>query len=363
MDAQTTDARPPFVSRFTLGRIAVVVAAVVLVWALSDVALLIFFAVLLAVVLRGAADWLAARTGARVGLMLALVSIAVVAVLVGFAFWIGPELVREGNSLAHRLSQEWETLRQRFADTPIGRTVTQKAPSAAPQGIAERLAAPLEAIVGLSFRTLASFIVLIVTALYFAAAPEVYVRGALHLVPIPHRPRVHQVMQELAHMLRLWLLGQFIDMLTVGVLAAIGLRLVGTPVPYALAVLAGLLTFVPYFGAIVAGIPAVLVALTVSVPTALWTLLVFTICHCVEGYVVSPLVQRRMVELPPALTVLSMTVMATLFGAMGVILGTPLAVAGLIAVRMLYVGDVLGDHEAEPAREKPGAADRYRASA
>jgi predicted PurR-regulated permease PerM len=353
MDAQATDSRPPLASRITLGRVALVVAAVVLVWALSGVVLLIFFAVLLAVVLRGAADWLAARTGVRVGFMLALVVIAIVALLAGFAFWIGPELVREGNSLAHRLSEQWESLRHGFEGTSIGRAVNQRAPSAAPQGVAERLAAPLEKVVGLSFRTLASFVVLVVTALYFASAPEVYVRGVLHLIPIPYRPRVRQVMGELAHMLRLWLLGQFIDMLAVGVLAAIGLRLVGVPVPYALAVLAGLLTFVPYFGAIVAGIPAVLVALTVSVPTALWALGVFTLCHCVEGYIVGPLVQRRLIELPPALTVLAMTVMATLFGAMGVILGTPLAVVGLISVRMLYVGDVLGDHEAEPARERP----------
>ena len=353
MDARTSEARPPFVSRITLARIAIVAAAVVLIWALSDVVLLIFFAVLLAAVLRGAADWLAARTGGHVGLMLTLVVLVIVALLVGFAFWIGPELTRESSDLVRRLSEEWNSLRQRLAGTPIGHSLAQRTSAAPQQNIVERLAAPFESVLGVSLRTLAGFIVLVVTSLYFAAAPDVYVRGVLHLVPIPYRPRVQQVMEETAHMLRLWLLGQLVDMLAVGILAAVGLRLVGVPVPYALAVLAGLLTFVPYFGAIVAGIPAVLVALTVSVPTALWTLGVFTLCHCVEGYVVSPLVQRRLVELPPALTVLSMTVMAALFGAMGVIVGTPVAVAGLVSVRMLYVGDFLGDHEPEPARERP----------
>ena len=351
MDARTTEARPPFASRITLGRIAIVAAAVVLIWVLSDVALLIFFAVLLAAVLRGAADWLAEHTGARVGLMLTLVVVLLLGIVVGAAFWIGPELVREGRDLVHRLSQEYDTIRQHLNGMPLARSLAKGAPQ--PQTVMERLTTSARMVLGLSLRTLAALIVLVVTAIYFAAAPEVYVRGVLHLIPIPYRPRVHQVMEELAHMLRLWLLGQLVDMLVVGVLAAIGLRLVGVPVPYALGVLAGLLTFVPYFGAILAGIPAVLVALTVSLPTALWTLGVFTLCHCVEGYVVSPLVQRRLVELPPALTVLSMTVMATLFGAMGIILGTPLAVAGLVSVRMLYVGDFLGDHEAEPAREKP----------
>ena len=332
------------------------VAAVVLVWALSDVVLLVFFAALLAAVLRGAADWATERTGVRVGIALAVIVVAVLALFAGLAYWIGPHLVHQGRDLSHRLAAQLEALRQRFPDVPMAGSPTEKPSASVAQGagaIAERLAQPTEEVLSVSLRTLAGLIVLIVTTLYFAASPETYVRGVVRLVPIPYRPRALQVMEELAHVLRMWLLGQLVDMVAVGVLSAVGLWLAGCPVPFALGVLAGLLTFVPYFGAIAAGIPAVLIALTVSVPTALWALGVFTLCHCVEGYVVAPLVQRRMVELPPALTVLSMTVMATLFGAMGVILGTPVAAAGLVTVRMLYVGDFLGDHEAEPERERP----------
>jgi predicted PurR-regulated permease PerM len=188
-----------------------------------------------------------------------------------------------------------------------------------------------------------TLLIVVATALYFAIAPGLYVGGVVRLFPLPRRPRARQVLGDIGHVLAWWLLGQSIDMLVVGVLSAIGLMIVGVPLPLALGVLAGVFTFVPYFGVIVAGIPAVLVGLTVSWQTALWAVGVFLICHGIEGYLVSPFVQRRTVHLPPALTILAMTVMGAVFGAMGIILGTPLAAVGLIAVRELYVHDALGD--------------------
>jgi predicted PurR-regulated permease PerM len=138
-------------------------------------------------------------------------------------------------------------------------------------------------------------------------------------------------------------LGQLVDMITVGVLAAIGLRLAGVPEPYALGLLAGLFTFIPYFGAIIAAIPAIIVALTVSWMTALWVVVTFLACHTAEGYLVAPLVQRRLLDLPPALGIIAMAVMGGLFGPLGVVLGTPVAAAGLVLVREVYLAGVLGD--------------------
>ena len=144
------------------------------------------------------------------------------------------------------------------------------------------------------------------------------------------------------------LLGQMVDMLAVGVLAAAGLWLAGVPLPFALGMLAGLLTFIPYFGAILAGIPGVMIALNVGWTTALWAVAVYLACHAVEGYVVAPLVQRRLVDMPPALLIVSMTVMGTLFGPLGIVVGAPVAAAGLVVVRELFVRDALGDFGGPP---------------
>ena len=146
---------------------------------------------------------------------------------------------------------------------------------------------------------IASVFVLIVTMLYFAANPTLYVKGLVTLLPKEKRARAYDVLEKVAHVLRWWFLGQLIDMAVVGVLTVVGLALIGMPMALALGVLAGLLTFVPYFGAILAAVPALAIALGQSLHMAILTAIVFAICHVVEGYVVSPLVQDRMVRLPP----------------------------------------------------------------
>ena len=179
--------------------------------------------------------------------------------------------------------------------------------------------------------------------IYFAANPTLYIKGLVTLVPQHRRARTYDVLDKVAHVLRWWFLGQLIDMAVVGIVTVIGLALIGMPMPLALGVLAGVLTFVPYFGAILAAIPALAIALGQSFHMAILTAIVFAICHVVEGYVVSPLVQDRMVRLPPALLILSMTFIGSLFGPMGVVMATPMAAAGLVLVSEFYVVDVLKD--------------------
>ena len=314
-------------------------------WALSDVVLIIFFAVLLACVLRGITGFLAERTGMRDGYALAIVAILLTLAALCAAYWIVPELLREGSDLAGHLSRDWQDLRERLGLPASGNA--EGGGLLDLDAIKGRLAGPVETMLGSSVGVLAGMVVVIVTSIYLAAAPELYVRGALHLVPFEKRPRLRETMLRVGGVLRHWVLGQLVDMAAVGVLAGLGMVVLGVPAPFALGILAGLLTFIPYFGAILAAVPAVLVALTISIPTALWALGVYTACHCIEGYVIAPIVQRRFVELPPALTVASMTVAGALFGLLGLALGTPLAAAGLTIVRMLYVEDMLGDHTAK----------------
>ncbi len=323
--------------RTILIRIAIITGIILLVWALSDVVLMIFFAVLLAAVLRGAADWLAERTGAGVRPMLAVVAILLLALVVGFGFWVGPQIARESQDLVTQLTHQIQSLQQRFGQSELVKGLSK------PGAVATHLAGSATTVASSTLRIIIDALVVLVTALYFAASPGLYVRGALHLLPLPYRPRVHAVMEEIAHVLRFWLLGQLVDMVVVGILSGVGLWLLHVPLPVALGVIAGLLTFVPYFGAIAAAVPAIMIALAAGPAKVLWVVAVFAVCHLVEGYVISPLVQRRMVELPPALTILGMTVMSALFGPLGIVLGTPLAATVLVAVRELYVRDVLGD--------------------
>ena len=331
--------------RVTLGQVALIVAVVGLVWALGYVVLLIFFAILLAASFRGAADAVASWTRMPVGVALALVVILVLGLLAGLLYWAGPNLYLELDDLTRRAIGEAERLGKRFQGSAM------MPETSGLRSLAEKVLSPAAQIFTFSVSTVTELILGIVTAVYFASAPGVYVGGIVRLAPIRHRARLHQVIRAIAHVLRMWVLGQLVNMIVVGSLACAGLWLVGVPAPMALGIIAGLLTFVPYVGTIVSGALAMLIALSVDVTTMFWALGVFTLCHVIEGYVVAPLVQRRLLELPPALTVLSMTVVGSLFGLPGVILGTPLAAAGLVLIQSLYVGDALGDHDNDPTKE------------
>ncbi|MFL5255278.1 MAG: AI-2E family transporter [Rhodopila sp.] len=327
--------------RGDLWRVVLIGAVAVLLWQLADVLLLLFLACLIAAAVRGAADRLADGLSAPPQLMLGVVIVLLTLVTLAAAFWIGPAVAGQLGDLVTRLSDSLQALRDHYSQTAAGRAVTGHIPSV--QAVMQKLFGNIFTVASLTLGALGSLFVVVVVSLYLAISPALYVNGLVRLLPRQHRPLAHDVMHELGHDLRLWLLGQLVDMLAVGVLSATGLFWLGVPVPFALATLAGLFTIVPYFGAIAAAVPAILVAMTGGWMPVLWVIVIFAGCHAIEGYVLAPLVQRHMVRLPPALTIIAMTIAAALFGALGIIVGTPLAVAAVVIVRRVYLEQVLGD--------------------
>ncbi|MFC3128985.1 AI-2E family transporter [Coralloluteibacterium stylophorae] len=143
--------------------------------------------------------------------------------------------------------------------------------------------------------------------------------------------------------LRLWLGGQAVAMLAVGVLTGLGLWALGVPAALGLAIIATLLDFVPLVGPIAAAVPAILLALTVDPRTGLLTTLLYLVVQQIEGNLLQPLVQQRAVELPPALLLFALIGAGLLFGVLGVLLAAPLTVVIFVLVKRLYVRETLGE--------------------
>ena len=108
-----------------------------------------------------------------------------------------------------------------------------------------------------------------------------------------------------------------------------------------LGLIAGLLNFIPYLGPIIAGVPAVLIAFSQSPADGGYTLVVFTLIHMLEGYLLIPLIERRTIALPPALTIVMQVLLGSMAGLTGAALATPLTAVIVVLVAMLYVQDVL----------------------
>ena len=182
---------------------------------------------------------------------------------------------------------------------------------------------------------LGTLTIVVVTALYIGASPQTYIEGVVSLLPQNRRGLVRRVLDHVGDSLWGWLVGQVLDMLVVGILTGVGLALLGVPLAFILALTAALMNFVPYIGALAGAVPAILIALSVSEHMAMYVALLFLGVQSFEGNVSAPLIQKRTIDLPPAVTILSQTAMGVVFGIFGIVLATPFAAAVLAAVQVL----------------------------
>ena len=187
---------------------------------------------------------------------------------------------------------------------------------------------------------LAGFLIVMFTGLFLAAEPRVYANGLARLFPRSTRRRVYEAMLAIGHMLPRWMLGTVISMSVIGVLIGTGLWLLKMPAAVVLGIVAGLFEFVPYFGPLLAALPAIAIALAISPGKALAVALLFGGVQLVESNLLHPVVMRGATKLPPALTLLFATFMAVLFGFLGLLLAVPILVTGKVLVEMLYVEEV-----------------------
>jgi predicted PurR-regulated permease PerM len=339
----------PHWPQLPVNKLALLAAAGLLVWQLTDVLLLAFAAVLIAVILRGLSDAVSARLHIPVRLSLALITVVLGCAVVAIGYWIVPTLLGQASDLGTRLTTQLQTLRDHYGHSPVGHTILSGLSDTT--NMKGRVTSFTLGFARNAAGEATWLLMTMIASIYLASEAHLYVRGAIHLLPPHMRPTARHVAAESAHTLRRWLLGQLVDMITVGGVSAIALFWLGVPAPFALAILAGLLTIIPYFGALIAGVAGVLVAMSQSFTDALWVVVIFTGCHVLEGYVLAPLVQRRMVEMPPAVIIISLAVSGTLFGPLGIVLGAPLGVVALVLTQRLYVDrmpDEPGASEATP---------------
>jgi len=256
--------------------------------------------------------------------------------LIGGAFaFFGTTLQGEFAELAARLPAAWADFQARLQTSRIGAAMLERAQGLAPSGQAIVTAATTA--LGAVGGALSGLAIVLVGGLYLAAQPMLYGVGLLRLIPPRARPRAAETLDAISVSLRNWLKGQALGMLFVGVATGLGLWLVGVPAAWAIGLVAGLAEFVPYLGILVAGLPAVILGFGQGTDTGLWTIGVLIAVQQIQGNLVMPLVQNRMVDLPPAVTIFGIIAAGVLFGIAGVLLATPLTIVVLVLVRRLYL--------------------------
>jgi predicted PurR-regulated permease PerM len=340
-DADAQEDLSRFLQKVLITVAVVGVAYLAVRWLL--VFLLGFGALLFSILLRALADPIRRRTPLGPAWSLAAAVVLLLAII-GLTIWfVGAQVAAQFDQLTVVLPKAWVAAQAQLSGFPAGRWLLGKLQEAQnDQSVASSigvLAGRLGRLTRVGVGAIADLVLVIVAGVYFAAQPALYRDGFLRLVPPSARGRIAEALAEVAQSLRKWLVGTGLAMIAMGALIALGTALLGLPAPLALGLLAGLAEFVPIVGAIISAIPGLLLAGSQGPHIFAVTLAFYVFAHQFEGHVLIPLIQRRVVSAPPALTLFSVLAFGLLFGPIGVMLATPLAVVILVLVRRLYLHD------------------------
>lgn len=332
---------------FGPGRIAaaamIVLAIVAVAWIAIELTrffMLVFAAIVLGAIFDAIASWLVRRTGMRRSFALALSVAGIVALFVGVFALFGSQLASEIDTIREQVPRALQGIEAFLDRYGLGARVRELA--AVGGDDISRWASQAGGYALAAGSGIADFVLVLVAAIFFASDPATYRRGLLLLMPAKAEKTTALALDDASRGLKGWMVGQAVSSLVVAALSWAGLALLGVPAAGGLGLIAGLLDVIPMIGPIIAGLPAVLLAFTVSPATALWTLILFLVIQQLQGNFLQPMIQKQAVDVPPAVLLFAVVAAGVLFGFLGVLLAAPLTVVVYVLVQRVYVKTLLG---------------------
>jgi predicted PurR-regulated permease PerM len=181
----------------------------------------------------------------------------------------------------------------------------------------------------------------VAVALMLSVQPEDYRQVAVLMAPSYLRRRISGVLDSCGQALSSWMVGVLISSIAVGLMAFVGLSLLGIKLTTANALLAGMLNVIPNVGPTLSVVFPMAVALLDTPWMSLAVLALYVVIQNVESYIITPSVMHHQVKLLPGLTLAAQGIFTVIFGFKGLLLALPLAVCLQVVVRELIVRDVL----------------------
>ncbi len=316
------------------GIFALIAVLLLLFQATFNVLVLILAGALISVFFHGVADLLRKKTPLGKVWSLIVAVLIVLLLAAGFFWLIGAKVNEQVDQLTEMMPQFKMQLKEFLSNTRVGQLLQEQMQKGGSQ---EKVAAFFANFFRSTFGIIGEIYVILFIGLFFTVAPHLYTKGMVRLVPPSRRDRANDLLSNLGRGLKRWLAGKLFAMAAVAVMTAIALLIIGMPMWLALAVIAGLLNFIPNFGPVIAGIPAALVALSISPTTALIVIIVYVIIQVIESNFITPKVQQHLIKIPPALIIIAQVLVGTIAGFWGLLLATPLALIVMIVVGKLYV--------------------------
>ncbi len=352
MTIPDTTERPALWRQIAAGGCAIVgfTAFLALVWYASATLFLLFAGILFGVFLTALSDLLKRVIGGGDGMRLAIVCVIFTAALAAFLVLYGATIAEQGAVLTATVKSQISTVKdfldRHGVDTSFLEfgSLTAGDNAAAPRlpnagaiasGTSTVLSQSLK-ILAVLFGTVGNLFIVVLLGVLLAAQPQVYRDGVVRFVPVSRRAAAAALFDDLGETLRRWLLGQLVTMTTIAIVVSIGLTVIGIPGALALGIQTGLLTFIPTVGGIIAGTIIVLASLGSGWASLISAFALYLVVQILEGNVLTPMIQRRAIEIPPATIFGAQILLAFLFGLWGLALTLPLIAVIKVVLRHVY---------------------------
>ncbi len=324
------------------GIYALIVILILLFKATFPVFLLILAGALIAIFFLGLSGLICRKTRWKQGVCLIIAVIGTLILAIGLFWLMGSKIQAQVAELSDTLPATIENAKSQLSQNSIGKKLVQKASSPETIKKAKGLASTF---FKTTFGVFGDIYVVLFLGIFFTVSPDVYKKGIVQLIPQKEQKKGEDIVNKVGDNLKKWLKGKFFAMFVVFVLTSIGLSILGIPLWLVLGLIAGLLNFIPNFGPLIAMIPAVLVALMQGPSTAAIVAGMYILIQVVESNFITPMVQQKLISIPPALIISAQLLISPLTGGWGLVLATPLMLIIMILVQELYIKNTTSQNE------------------
>ena len=339
----------------TIVRVVLVLIAFYFLYYIRDIAIVILTAIVIASAVEPGAKWFTSRRIPRI-LAVLIIYIAVAVLLASLFYFFLIPLIRDSADFLRTLPDYSASVAEPVV-TGIASTAIQSSDFL--QGFSQSLSIPsiinsLNSIlsnistgffgaINVVFGGVMSFFLIVIISFYLAVQEDGVAKFLRIVTPLKKEPYVIDLWNRSKIKIGLWMQGQLLLSVIMSVLIFLGLTLLGVRNTLLLAFIAGVFEIIPLFGAFLAATPAVLIAFIDGGFTfALVVVGLFIIIQQFESHLIYPLVVKKVVGVPPIISIIALIIGFKLAGFLGVLLAVPLA-----AVLM----ELLNDMEKSKGRE------------
>lgn len=326
-----------FVTNYGKAWIAAVLIACVLFWLAGGVMIMLVAAVLGAVFLSGAATTLSRYLPVSKSTSVIVVTIGMFAIAVGTGFIITPIVKEQIDQLTERLPALLNSTQNTLTTSSWGRWTLAHLPSpAAFEEMGQTILGTVPGVFRTTFGGIFNLALIAILSFYLALDSRRHLTGFVRMFPSRHRHWIEDLISRMGGAVRGWLLAQMISMSLLGILTFIGLSIIGIPLAFLLGLLTALLTFIPNLGPVLSVTPPILLALAQDPILALWVIALYAGLQFLEGNIVTPLVLRQVIDMPPAVLLSVQLLAAGFLGFWGLVLAAPLTAAAQVLIEEIH---------------------------